>query len=81
MKKNLTQKILESHLVEGRLVPGEEIAITIDQTLLQDATGTMAMLEFEAMGLDRVRAELSAQYVDHNLLQTDHKNADDHAYL
>jgi aconitate hydratase len=81
MAKNLAQKILEAHLVEGRLVPGEEIGITIDHTLLQDATGTMGMLEFEALGLDRIRAELSAQYVDHNLLQTDNKNADDHVYL
>ncbi len=81
MKKNLTHKILEAHLVEGRLVPGEEIAVTIDQTLLQDATGTLAMLEFEALGLDRVKVGLAAQYVDHNLLQTDHKNADDHKFL
>lgn len=80
-RKNLTRKILEDHLVEGRLVPGEEIAIRIDHTLLQDATGTMAMLEFEALGLDRVKVGLAAQYVDHNLLQTDNKNADDHAYL
>jgi aconitate hydratase len=81
MKKNLTHKILEAHLVEGRLIPGEEIAITIDQTLLQDATGTLAMLEFEALGLDRVKVGLAAQYVDHNLLQTDNKNADDHRFL
>jgi aconitate hydratase len=81
MAKNLTHKILEAHLVEGRLVPGEEIAIKIDHTLLQDATGTMAMLEFEALGLDRVTVGLAAQYVDHNLLQTDNKNADDHKYL
>ncbi len=81
MTRNLTQKILEAHLVSGRLHPGEEIAVRIDHTLLQDATGTMAMLEFEALGLDRVRAELAAQYVDHNLLQTDFKNADDHRYL
>jgi aconitate hydratase len=81
MPKNLTHKILEAHLLEGRLEPGEEIAIRIDHTLLQDATGTMAMLEFEALGLDRVRVGLAAQYVDHNLLQTDFKNADDHRYL
>jgi aconitate hydratase len=81
MKQNLTHKILEAHLVEGRLVPGEEIAIKIDHTLLQDATGTLAMLEFEALGIDRVKAELAAQYVDHNLLQTDSKNADDHKFL
>ncbi|MHC1726722.1 MAG: aconitate hydratase [Syntrophobacteraceae bacterium] len=81
MPKNLTQKILEAHLVEGQLIPGEEIGIRIDQILLQDATGTVAMLEFEAMGVDRIRAELAVQYVDHNILQTDSKNADDHRYL
>ena len=81
MPKNLTYKILEAHLVEGVLVPGKEIAVTIDHTLLQDATGTLAMLEFEALGMDRVKAELAAQYVDHNLLQTDNKNADDHKFL
>ncbi|MCE5337007.1 MAG: aconitate hydratase, partial [Desulfobacteraceae bacterium] len=81
MPSNVTQKILEAHLVEGRLLPGEEIGIRIDQILLQDATGTIAMLEFEAMGLDAIRAELGVQYVDHNILQTDNKNADDHKYL
>ncbi len=81
MSKNLTTKILEAHLVEGQLVPGSEISIKIDHTLLQDATGTMAMLEFIAMGLPRVKVGLAAQYIDHNLLQTDYKNADDHAFL
>lgn len=81
MPKNLTTKILGSHLVEGKLVPGTEISIKIDHTLLQDATGTMAMLEFIAMGLPRVKVGLAAQYIDHNLLQTDYKNADDHAFL
>ena len=82
MKKNtLTHKILSSHLVEGDLVAGKEIGIRIDHTLLQDATGTLAMLEFEALGLERVKVELAAQYVDHNLLQTDNKNADDHRFL
>ncbi len=81
MKRNLTHKILGSHLVEGELKPGNEIAITIDHTLLQDATGTLAMLEFEALGIDTVKAELAAQYVDHNLLQADNKNADDHRFL
>ena len=81
MTTNLTRKIIESHLFEGRLQSGLEIAVTIDHTLLQDATGTMAMLEFEALGLDRVLVDLAAQYVDHNLLQTDFKNADDHRYL
>jgi aconitate hydratase len=81
MPKNLTQKILEDHLVEGKLAPGEEMAIRIDQTLLQDATGTMAMLEFESLGIDSVQVELAAQYVDHNILQSDSKNADDHRFL
>ena len=81
MPRNLTQKILEDHLVDGSLVPGEEIAIQIDQTLLQDATGTMAMLEFESLGIDSVKVELAAQYVDHNILQSDSKNADDHRFL
>ena len=81
MLKNLTTKILEAHLVDGTLKPGAEISIKIDQTLLQDATGTMAMLEFIAMGLPRVKVDLAAQYIDHNLLQTDYKNADDHAFL
>jgi aconitate hydratase len=81
MAKNLTHKILEAHLVEGELVPGEEIGVRIDHTLLQDATGTVAMLEFEALGIDRVKVELAVQYVDHNILQTDNKNADDHVFL
>jgi len=81
MKMNLTHKILKAHLIEGELVPGKEIAIRIDHTLLQDATGTLAMLEFEALGIDQVKVELAAQYVDHNLLQTDNKNADDHKFL
>ncbi|MBB3230220.1 aconitate hydratase [Halomonas stenophila] len=80
-RRNVTQKLIESHLVSGRLIPGEEIALTIDQTLTQDATGTLVMLEFEAMGRDRVRTELSAQYVDHNLFQEDFKNPDDHLFL
>jgi aconitate hydratase len=79
--KNLATKIIEAHLVEGELIPGSEIAIKIDHTLLQDATGTMALLEFMAMGIDRVKVELAAQYIDHNLLQTDNKNADDHIFL
>ena len=81
MAKNLTHKILEAHLVEGALVPGSEISVRVDHTLLQDATGTLAMLEFEVLGIDKVRVELAAQYVDHNILQTDNKNADDHKYL
>jgi aconitate hydratase len=81
MRKNVTQKLIESHLVEGQMQAGEEVGLKIDQTLTQDATGTMVMLELEAMGLRRVKTELSAQYVDHNLLQTDFKNADDHLFL
>ena len=81
MRGTVTGKILSSHLVEGKLEPGEEIAIKIDQTLTQDATGTLAYLEFEAIGVARVKTELSVSYVDHNTLQTDFKNADDHRYL
>jgi aconitate hydratase len=81
MNRNVTRKLIESHLVEGRMRIGEEIGLRMDQTLTQDATGTMVMLEFEAMGVGRVRTELSAQYVDHNLLQTDYRNADDHLFL
>ena len=81
MAKNVFQKILEAHLVAGELIPGADIAIRVDQTLLQDATGTMAMLEFMAMGIERVKVELAAQYIDHNLLQTDSKNSDDHIFL
>jgi aconitate hydratase len=81
VSQNLAQKLIAAHLVEGVIVPGGEIGIRVDQTLTQDATGTMVMLELEAMGLDRVRTELSAQYVDHNLLQADFRNADDHQFL
>jgi aconitate hydratase len=81
MGYSVAHKLIESHLVEGRMHPGEEIGLKIDQTLTQDATGTMVMLEFEAMQIPGVKTELSAQYVDHNLLQTDFKNADDHLFL
>jgi aconitate hydratase len=81
MGLNVAQKLIESHLVDGKLEPGGEIGLRIDQTLTQDATGTLVMLELEALNLDRVRTELSAQYVDHNLLQADEKNADDHLFL
>jgi len=81
MGTNLTRKIIAEHLVSGTLVPGEMIAIRIDQTLTQDATGTMAWLQFEALGLSRVQTELSVSYVDHNMLQTDFRNADDHRFL
>lgn len=81
MGKNVAQKLIEAHLVHGNMQPGNEIGLKIDQTLTQDATGTMVMLEFEAMQIPRVKTETSAQYVDHNLLQTDFKNADDHLFL
>ncbi|MFV9566904.1 aconitate hydratase [Thermoanaerobacter mathranii] len=78
---NLTQKILSSHLVEGEMVKGREIAIKIDQTLTQDSTGTMAYLQLEALGIDRVKTELSVAYIDHNTLQQGPENADDHRYI
>lgn len=81
MALNVSQKLIKSHLLEGDMVPGEMIGIRIDQTLTQDATGTLVMLELEAMGLRRVRTEVSVQYVDHNLIQTDYKNPDDHLFL
>ncbi len=81
MGMNVTQKLISSHLVSGKMVPGEEIAIRIDHTLTQDATGTLVYLEVEAMGLEKTQAELSVSYVDHNLLQSDFRNADDHLFL
>jgi len=81
MGKNVAKKLIENHLVEGRIEPGEEIGLKIDQTLTQDATGTLVMLEFEAMQIPRVKTELSAQYIDHNLIQEDFKNPDDHLFL
>ena len=81
MGKTATHKIIEKHLLSGEMVPGEEIGLRIDQTLMQDATGTMVMLELEAMGTKKAKTKVSAQYVDHNILQTDFKNADDHVFL
>ncbi|MGI6668438.1 MAG: aconitate hydratase [Acetivibrionales bacterium] len=81
MKGTITEKILKRHIVDGKAVAGEEIALRIDNTLTQDATGTMAYLQFEAIGIDRVRTELSVSFVDHNTLQIDFKNPDDHLYL
>jgi aconitate hydratase len=81
MKKTAAHKLIESHLVSGEMKTGEEIGLKIDQTLCQDATGTMVMLELEAMGVHGARTEVSAQYIDHNILQTDFKNADDHVFL
>jgi len=81
MGKTLTEKILMEHLVDGTYDPGNEIGIKIDQTLTQDATGTMAYLQFESMGLSDIATELSVSYVDHNTIQVGFENADDHAYL
>lgn len=81
MGKTIAQKIIGAHLIEGDMTAGSEIAIKIDRTLTQDATGTMAYIEFESMGLDRVKTELSVSYVDHNTLQAGFENADDHEYL
>jgi len=81
MARNLTCRILKSHLLEGELTPGSEIGIRIDQTLTQDATGTLACLQFEALGLPRVQTKLSVSYVDHNTLQCGFENADDHRFL
>src|SRR5688572_16662282 len=81
MALNVSQKLIQSHLLEGEMQPGEMIGIRIDQTLTQDATGTLVMLELEAMELNRVRTEVSVQYVDHNLIQADFKNPDDHLFL
>lgn len=78
---NVAKKLIKDHLVSGEMKIGEEVGLKIDQTLTQDATGTMVMLELEAIGLDRAKTEISAQYVDHNLLQTDFKNPDDHLFL
>jgi len=80
-KLNVTQKLIKEHLLIGEMEPGKEIGIKIDQALLQDATGTLVQLELEAMGLKKAQTEVAVQYVDHNLLQTDFKNADDHLFL
>ncbi|MCY3973975.1 MAG: aconitate hydratase [Simkaniaceae bacterium] len=81
MGSNVAEKLIASHLVAGKPVPGEEISLRIDQTLSQDATGTMVMLELEAMGLKKAKTEVSCQYVDHNIVQNDFKNPDDHLFL
>lgn len=77
----VTQRLIDDHLLSGRMAPGEEIALRVDQTLTQDATGTLVMQELEALALDRVRTEASVQYVDHNILQADERNAEDHLFL
>ncbi|OPY87371.1 MAG: Homoaconitase large subunit [Smithella sp. PtaU1.Bin162] len=81
MGKNLVEKILEKHLLVGKMIPGEEIGIRIDQTLTQDATGTMAYLQFEAIGVPKIKTDLSVSYIDHNTIQIGFENADDHRYL
>ena len=81
MGLTIAQKIIKNHLISGEMKVGSEIALRIDQTLTQDATGTMAYLEFEAIGIPRVRTELSVAYIDHNTLQSGFENADDHRYI
>src|SRR5215467_8511178 len=81
MTGTVAQKLIRGHLAEGEMTPGSEIGLRIDQTLTQDASGTMVMLELEALGLDRARTEVSVQYVDHNLLQADERNMADHLFL
>ena len=81
MGMNITEKLIKNHLVSGEMVAGKEIAIKIDQTLTQDSTGTMAYLQFEAIGIPRVKTEKSVAYIDHNTLQTGFENADDHRYI
>src|ERR671925_876650 len=81
MADNLTRQILQEHLVEGELEPGDPIALRIDQTLLQDATGTMSMMQFEQLEVPRVKVDRAVQYVDHNVIQLDYKNPDDHRML
>ena len=81
MAKTIVEQVMAAHLVSGELAPGSEVALKIDHTLTQDATGTLAYLEFEAMGVERARPEVAVSYVDHNLPQTDFRNADDHRFL
>src|SRR3954469_4963770 len=78
---NLTQKLLRSHLVEGELVPGQDIRVDVDQILVEDATGTMAGMQFELLGVEDAAVPLAVMYVDHNVLQIDDKNMQDHRYL
>ena len=81
MGLTVAQKLIKTHLVSGDMTVGSEVGLKIDQTLTQDATGTMAYLEFEAMGIERVKTELSVAYIDHNTLQTGFENADDHRFI
>lgn len=81
MGKTIAQKIIEAHLLSGSAAPGNEIGIRIDQTLTQDATGTMTYLRFESMGIGQIKTDLSVSYIDHNTVQIGFENADDHRYL
>ena len=81
MAQSSTRKVLEAHLADGELKPGAAIGLRVDQTLLQDATGTMALMQFEQLGVPRVRVERAVQYVDHNVVALDFKNPDDHRFL
>src|SRR5207247_9936512 len=81
MAENLTRQILEEHLVEGELEPGRPISLKVDQALLQDATGTMAFMQYEQLDVPRVKVDRAVQYVDHNVIQLDFKNIDDHRML
>ena len=81
MGLTIAQKIIKAHMLSGEMTPGADVGLRIDQTLTQDATGTMAYLEFEAMGVPRVKTERSVAYIDHNTLQTGFENADDHRYI
>ena len=81
MKLNLATKLINSHLISGTLEENSEISIRVDQTLSQDATGTLCYLQFEATGTDRVKTDLTVSYFDHNMLQADYRNADDHSYF
>src|SRR3954447_13918154 len=81
MAENLTRQILKEHLVDGELEPGEPISLTIDQTLLQDATGTMAFMQYEQLDVPRVKVDGAVQYVDHNVIQLDFKSPGDHGML
>ena len=81
MPDSLTKQILKEHLADGELKPGAPIALRVDQTLLQDATGTMAFMQFEQLNMPRVRVERAVQYIDHNVVQLDFKNPDDHRML
>src|SRR5215208_1512980 len=80
-RQNLTRKIIGNHLIGGRIEVGEEVALRVDQVLTQDATGTACFLEFEALDIPRVQVPLAVSYVDHQLLQADSRNAEDHVYL